>query len=406
MSEPPERKDSFYDADNHGFLTTIFAWNGTIVKEVLTSGAFWFFLMLHISLLVFHETSPWLWDSLGLDLDWKSTGAITSLLTFFIVFYGTQCYSRYMMFYGHCVGLIGLCQEWSALAKVYLPDDATARWNAARFIPASMHILFYSLNQSEGGDAITEQEWGRIRFRHLLTPHECSLITAYKGFKPFLPVMWALQEVEVIFASTLATGSVPRAARSVDALSAFRGLAFQFRTHCGQITNWLRNPVPFPYFSFLHLLLAVDLVLVSLGLVTLNFGWNLTVLSYVSVLAAFLGLKAVAIKMSDPFGDDEIDFDIEGMLASAYANSVALLQDERQALGSERAPLGSLHNPTAVMSKPSTPRLVTELPSRASTSPANSDVGRLENLASRYGDDGKVGSLMRPKGFGAGSPLL
>ena len=132
----------------------------------------------------------------------------------------------------------------------------------------------------------------------------------------------------------------------------------------------------------------------------------MTVLSYVSVLAAFLGLKAVAIKMSDPFGDDEIDFDIEGMLASAYANSVALLQDERQALGSERAPLGSLHNPTAVMSKPSTPRLVTELPSRASTSPANSDVGRLENLASRYGDDGKVGSLMRPKGFGAGSPLL
>ena len=35
---------------------------------------------------------------------------------------------------------------------------------------------------------------------------------------------------------------------------------------------------------------------------------------YTIVCFAFLGLKEVAVAMSDPFGDDDVDFDVERML--------------------------------------------------------------------------------------------
>jgi hypothetical protein len=46
--------------------------------------------------------------------------------------------------------------------------------------------------------------------------------------------------------------------------------------------------------------------------------------------------------MSDPFGDDDVDFDLEPMLAGAYKNSVAVLSDHRASNGAD---LGSLLNP-------------------------------------------------------------
>ena len=87
----------------------------------------------------------------------------------------------------------------------------------------------------------------------------------------------------------------------------FRELAFQFRGHCGQITNELAEPVPFPYFHMLTFLLFADLLAISWALVTLRIHPALTVTVYVVVLLLFAGLRQVAVDMSNPFGEDEID---------------------------------------------------------------------------------------------------
>jgi hypothetical protein len=149
--------------------------------------------------------------------------------------------------------------------------------------------------------------------------------------------------------------------------------------------------VPFPYFHVLNVLLVVDLLLVSYGLVDLDFHPALTVIIYLIVCVAFLGLKQerrhpypqphtprpnpssvqapspsctqrpcqrptvplsdttasapsqqVAVAMSDPFGDDDIDFDLEAMLSGAYKNAVACLRDQRTTDGDD---LGELINP-------------------------------------------------------------
>ena len=63
---------------------------------------------------------------------------------------------------------------------------------------------------------------------------------------------------------------------------------------------------------------------------------------YVVICVMFLGLKDVAVQMSDPFGDDDVDFDLEPMLSGAYKNAVALLRDERAPDGGA---IGELSNP-------------------------------------------------------------
>ena len=47
------------------------------------------------------------------------------------------------------------------------------------------------------------------------------------------------------------------------------------------------------------------------------------------LVLAFLGLRQVAVAMSDPFGDDEVDFNLEAMQKEVYNNAIAFLADRR-----------------------------------------------------------------------------
>lgn len=235
--------------------------------------------------------------------------------------------------------------NWAALVKNTFPPDKDQQWNATRLVLASMHIQYYTLNESDAGDAISPAEWDVIVNRNLLNRDEIEVLKTYSGFKPFLPLIWAMAEVESALLQDLSTGkAADMSARfSVsDLLSNFRELAFVFRGHCGQITNWLAQPVPFPYFHVLTVLLILDMLLIGYSFVTLNFHAALTSVIYTVVCMVFMGLKEVAIAMSNPFGDDDIDFDLEKMLAGAFKNSVAILKDQREVAGSN---LGGLTNP-------------------------------------------------------------
>jgi hypothetical protein len=89
----------------------------------------------------------------------------------------------------------------------------------------------------------------------------------------------------------------------------------------------MRACVSAAYFHMLVLQLFLGLLCVSWGLVTLRFHPVLTAVIYTLLCVLFLGLKVVAVSMSDPFGDDAVDFPIEDMLESSFENAVAVLKD-------------------------------------------------------------------------------
>ena len=133
----------------------------------------------------------------------------------------------------------------------------------------------------------------------------------------------------MLFPGAAAGSSTPRS-YDTDLYACFRDLCFGLRGHCGQMSNWMKQPVPFPYFHVLTLLLVIDLFLISYGLVTLDeIEWFLKPFFFAIICICFLGLKDVAIAMSDPFGDDAIDIDLELLLIDAYKNAIALLRDGR-----------------------------------------------------------------------------
>ena len=69
----------------------------------------------------------------------------------------------------------------------------------------------------------------------------------------------------------------------------------------------LLQPVPFPYFHILKLLLLVALLILSYALVELlNAQFFLSLGCYTVSLMIMLGLQGISIGMSDPFGNDEV----------------------------------------------------------------------------------------------------
>ena len=113
-----------YTADEHSMFSIAFGtWQGTVKKEVLTSSTFYGFMGLHVILISYRAQFP---DHFP-KVEWKGIAAVTSLTTFFIVFYSQQCYNRFMTFFGHCIGLGGVCMNWCALyaaAAACLPPCA------------------------------------------------------------------------------------------------------------------------------------------------------------------------------------------------------------------------------------------------------------------------------------------
>jgi len=136
---------------------------------------------------------------------------------------------------------------------------------------------------------------------------------------------------------------------------AFESNALAFRKNCSQTLEILMMPVPFAYFHATKLLLLTALSIISYSLVeivespgatgedsgqsrqsasTWGGAWapemvlSLCVFSVISGI--MIGLQAIAVRMSDPFGDDDTDFNLDSMIASAYNTAMDILLDEHE----------------------------------------------------------------------------
>jgi predicted membrane chloride channel (bestrophin family) len=254
------------------------------------------------------------------------------LLFFFIVFYNNNSYSRFYTLYGHTVGLGANTMEWTALVKLHSdPTDRAGQWNAVRLLLAGMNILYYSLF----GPGLDDGEWARIMERNLLSHEEVWRLKSYEGFKPFLAVCWALEEAQKLVnnkskADKSMHYDLGQSIRAEHIHSQFREVAFSFRGHCGQIVNLLKQPVPFPYFHLLNIMLLVQLLLLAYAIACTPGNkpyFSIPIMVLVSIV--LIGMRGLAVQLSNPFGEDSVDFEIESFMKGAYTNAVAHLKSEK-----------------------------------------------------------------------------
>lgn len=179
-----------------------------------------------------------------------------------------------------------------------------------------------------------------MRRTNLFTRAEIAALQKYRGYRPFLAATWALAEVRTAIIKDKPEregGPQKSQLTTMPQLSIFGNFEKcmeDFCAHCGATMEVLNQPVPFPYFHILKLLLLVALLILSYALIELllaNVFLSLT--CYTVACFIMIGLEQIAIGMSDPFGNDEVDFDLDNFLQSAYDNAVAKLCDSRQPQG-------------------------------------------------------------------------
>ena len=112
------------------------------------------------------------------------------------------------------------------------------------------------------------------------------------------------------------------------AYKVFEGIMLKLTASCTEIVNTIAQPIPFPYYHTLTLMLSLNLLLLSYALV--YFETVMTFPCFFIICLISIGLKETAVALSDPFGADDVDFDTELYMASMLANVKAQITPEAE----------------------------------------------------------------------------
>ena len=372
-----------YSADDERFRFLL-RWRHTVLPMVAKDPIFWLLQAWHLYWLRCERHLLEAGESLP-KLDWKAATMASALLTFFVVFYAGNCYNRFYQLYANCCGISASMAEWAFLIKVHFdPAPPTVKWNMMRMMFAGMQMHYAKLGSSQGDEKkdITESEWRAIQRNNFLSAEEIRAVRKYRGdAKYFLPVIWALGEVRAALKSKLKpqplaaakpmpssplnpevspdkSARKPSAAQvhegesilmhtpaAIAIVSDFQQVALKFRSSCGGSLSLMNCPVPYAYFHILKFMTFVALALVSLALIEVEAGVDvMSIVVFAITSMILIGLQCVAVAMSDPFGDDDLDFDLPAFVSAAYDNAIAILVDQRVTLH-DRLPQSIDENP-------------------------------------------------------------
>ena len=250
-----------YECTDFNEFTALFRWRGTVLPAVLCRPPIWALLTLHCIFLYMHKELHLDLGMLVRDVD-DISKVSTTFLVFFLVYYGGNCYARYYQMYNSCMGMAGDVQCWVGLCRTFFPTaNADILWNLSRHMVASVYFLYFELGglASDGGRVITEAEWSVLFRSSLISESERKVLEKYRGSRFFLMQSWALR---------LAADQVAKPERAPGAdvkhmIKSFEDHALSLRANGAAISNLLKQPVPFPMFYTLMLMLNVSLVLVA-----------------------------------------------------------------------------------------------------------------------------------------------
>jgi len=242
----------------------------------------------------------------------------TAFLVFFLVYYGGQCYARYYKMYNACMQMAGDVQCWVGLARVYFPTATPdILWNLSRHMVASVYFLYFELGglASDGGRVITEAEWSVLFRSSLISASERKVLEKYRGSRFFLMQSWALRLASDQCAK-------PDTVKGAD-IRELEKYALSLREAGSEITNLLKQPVPFPMYHMLMQMVSVNLIVMAYAMV--ESAAIMSVPTFFIIAFVCLGLKETAVALSDPFGMDAVDFETDVFMARIMINTKELI---------------------------------------------------------------------------------
>lgn len=309
-----------YDA-SAGIIETALRYGSTIIPMVLEGKEFWVLLFLNLTVSITRHMDLIDPKAFHLDLPWGLTGVTGSLMTFFVCFYNQHVFGRYNKLYNLTKKMCETCLEIVSILRVQVPNKAHQR-KVAKLVVSSCFMFFYERTESENGGSLSDKELEQLRQLNLLGDAEIAHLkqhcTRYKedAVPSFLVLQWAMQLMRSI---------IPNPEERDDMLAGFYGRIYRVRKCQAEVTQILDLPMPFQYFHIMNLMLMLNLVLWAYSLGCQDSLFAPVIYCFVQMM--FQGIRELSTALSDPFGDDEVDFPVNAWMLGVYARMYGVLED-------------------------------------------------------------------------------
>jgi len=370
-------------------LRILFSWHGTFWPLVIWRYELYLYPIIHVGLIAFMGSKLEDDESLAEEDDlfwvkrymvpWASLSLLTPLMIFFLVFFLSNCYSRFNSFFSTIQTIERSVQDLAMLMLSHVTDPSKQemKWDAVRYLTASAMVIYSRVTkigagkdaqmniedwgrllkrerdwQSEGGPALPQDIWERIvgwpRTRDQEANYQSMMHAAFAdnpnvpdGHKiatevperraTCLPLLDATEVNRLrrypggMYSLVLCTWSmqtVVAAGLTGPALAASQSATMSMKSAAYELRNGLSMKVPMPYLHALNMLQNINFLLYSYALCDLE--------SYLSPIVLFVvilitvGMREVAVALSNPFGRDDIDFPVNKWVVSQL-RSIALI---------------------------------------------------------------------------------
>mmetsp|Transcript_46599 Transcript_46599/g.120646 ORF Transcript_46599/g.120646 Transcript_46599/m.120646 type:complete len:386 (-) Transcript_46599:96-1253(-) len=302
-----------------GILSTSFRTVNTVVPNVLRRSEFWFFLLIHIAVCVLYRLGYIAAEGTHLDSDSvlyisnDNMRIITTLTTFFQVFYSHECYTRYQELFMLTRQLLVQLHRFTFLQRVHLhkPELRQHIRLALRFVLASVMMFFYEVN-----DQVSDEEWDELVSQGLIMEDEKEFLKQFGTKEKHLILLhWSGDVTRLGFSSSGAPANN---------LKEMLDCHLNVLTLQQQLIDTLNLPVPFQYFHLLNMMIAVNLFMWAYSMGCSNSASAPVIFFFAELI--FIGLLELSMELSDPFGEDEVDFPVNQWVTHFVKSALVLCE--------------------------------------------------------------------------------
>eukprot|EP00959_Pyramimonas_sp_CCMP1952_P456792 9473760-Pyramimonas_sp.AAC.1 len=280
----------------------MFNYYGTVVPVLLHCPLMWACLGLFFAIRVVEEY----YDEIELQaLTYSEVAIMGGFLSFFLVFFAGQSYTRHLGIYNQCMGLEARIFDATFLAKQYLPLPRAIR--VLRYMNAAQMLGYVGLSTTYNEENFMKHLNEKNRFLSELEYARMLEIGPNVGGSCYREVLhWCLTELEN-----------SRTAKEIDEKkSLLQDKVIKLRQSLGALFDYADQPITFFHvhliylFSVLYLPLFTYASAVSMP-ADANFGNEFVHGFLVFAACCFvIGVRALAQKLADPFGHEEEDLSV------------------------------------------------------------------------------------------------
>jgi len=313
-----------YDPQEHGFLSVTLRCSRAVFPVVIKKPGWWFFVLLNATLWLALKLQlcfgyEELFEPGGLFwLDGAHLKVITGLLTFFLVFYTSQCYQRYFTMGTQVQDLFQTGMKCVLENKIYFfkAEPELCRL-LSRWMRVSLLITFKEVMHCKDGN-LGRDRWDQLVKIGALRQEERDILAVHRlNYVRYTLLHWMMYITNQCDA--VSTRGPPVLKGVMDRI---------VHLHDAQRLLWytFNMPVPWVYFHLVNAMVSVQgfLGAISMAQTPSLVGPIVFQLSF----ALFLGMLEVAKKMSVPFGEEDVDFPIHDWYHYWAEHQVTLVEQQ------------------------------------------------------------------------------